>query len=105
MIGTNDKSEGGSNDFATICFEADTTDKTADHVFSSTVVIRSSVVKAIETNRNQQCIVSFNYNATQSSVGNKIEFFDCTLEYSNGHDFEFNDAPNQVFVNGEEKVK
>lgn len=105
LIGTNDKQEGGSNDFATICFEADTTDKTADHVFSSTVVIRSSVVKAIETNRNQQCIVSFNYNATQSSVGNKIEFFDCTLEYSNGHDFEFNDAPNQVFVNGEEKVK
>ena len=105
LIGTNDKSEGGSNDFATICFEADTTDKTADHVFSSTVVIRSSVVKAIETNSNQQCIVSFNYNATQSSVGNKIEFFDCTLEYSNGHDFVFNDAPNQVFVNGEEKVK
>ena len=105
LIGTNDKSEGGSNDFATICFEADTTDKTADHVFSSTVVIRSSVVKAIETNSNQQCIVSFNYNATQSSVGNKIEFFDCTLEYSNGHDFVFNDAPNHVFVNGEEKVK
>lgn len=109
LIGTNNKPEGGSNNFATICFEADTTFKTEDHTFNSTVVIRSSVVKAVETNKNQQHIVTFNTHIDNngkswSATGNRIEFFDCTLDYSNGNDFEFNNAPNQVFVNGQEKT-
>ena len=102
LIGTNNKTYNadGWNNFSTICFEADTTDKTTDHTYSSKVVLKSSIVKAIETTGNVQNIVSFNYNSTQSSIGNYVEFIDCRLEYNKDHNFKFNDAPNTIIING-----
>ena len=102
LIGTNNKeyNADGWNNFSTICFEADTTDQTTYHTYSSKVVLKSSTVKAIETTGNVQNVVSFNYNSTQSSIGNYVEFIDCNLVYSGDHNFKLNDAPNTIIING-----
>ena len=108
LIGINDKTynEDGWNNFATICFEADTTDATAEHSFSTIVRIKGSVIKAIEqTEGNIQNLVCFNYNASQSSVGNYIEFSGCSFESVSGHEYSFNDAPNTIKIDGVEISK
>ena len=101
LIGTNDKEAGTNNYFATICCEADTTNKTSDHNYSCVVHISNSEVEAIEeTEGNEQLILKFNYNATQSSIGNYIEFSNCSFKDNGKKKFGFNDAPNTLIVDG-----
>ena len=81
LVGTNDKNEGSSNDFATICLEADTTDKTNEYSSGNTVTLTNCTVKAIETNTNYQRIVAFN-GGIPGAVGNTVISVNCKFEFN-----------------------
>ena len=78
LIGTNDKSESAWNNFATICFEADTTCETDEFGYNNTVVLKNSTIKAVETNSNIQALVSFN-GGNFGATSCRLEVFDCEL--------------------------
>ena len=75
MTGTNDKSESAWNNFATICFEANTTCETDEFSYNNKIVLKNSTIKAVETNSNIQALVSFN--------GGNVGATSCILEVVN----------------------
>jgi len=80
LEGINDKNESGWNNFATICFEADTTNVNADdYSDGNNVKIVDSKVIATETNSNIQTIVSYNKGIV-GALSNKLELENCEIE-------------------------
>ena len=78
LTGTNDKDVSSWNNFATICFEADTTKLTDDYSAFNKVELNNCVVNAIETNDNYQAYVSFN-SGTIGTTGSTLITNNCTF--------------------------
>jgi len=93
LTGTNNKSVGPSNNFATICFESDTTYETNEYGWSNKITVNNSTIKAIEENSNIQAFVAFNKGITGAN--------DCILELNNCELFKNDSATSWgVFIGG-----
>ena len=100
LVGTNDKGESNWNNFATICFEADTTCETNEFGYNNKVTIMNSTVKAVETNSNIQSVVAFN-GGNVGATHCIIEFSDCVIE-TNRYKCTNGGQGNTLIINGEQ---
>lgn len=101
LTGTNDKSVSSWNNFATICFEADTTQLTDNYSGYNTVTLNGCTVNAIETNSNYQRIVSFN-GGVVGATGSTFITNNCTFNSTNKHAFSNGGDGNSWINDGEE---
>ena len=78
--------------FATICFEADTTDKTSDRVSDAKVAVKNSVIRSIfdyTDGDGYQSMIGYNYTSTDRSEAadhNTFEAIDCDFQYQGSQD-------------------
>ena len=84
LIGTNDKSEGGSNGFSTVVINED--------AGGSTIEFSNCRIEAVETNSNEQTLLSIRSN------DNTITCQGCTFVY-NGEVVDRDNAPINLYAN------
>ena len=89
LIGSSiSKGEG----FATICFEADTTEKTNLHVSDAKITVKNSIIKTIfdyEDGKGYQAMVGYNYsdkNRPEGADHNEFEAINCTIQWEGPDD-------------------
>ncbi|MDD7506960.1 MAG: type II secretion system protein [Clostridiales bacterium] len=103
LTGTNDKNVGSSNNFATICFEADTTQLSDTYSGYNTITLTGCTVNAIETNSNHQRIVNFN-SGTVGATGSTFITNNCTFNSTNKHAYYDGGEGNSWINDGEEMI-
>ena len=105
LTGTNDKSynKDGWNDFATICFEADTTAQTNEYGYNNKITINNSTVKAISTSQNKQALVSFN-GGNIGSTACVLELNGCNLSEVSSL-YTAGGQGNKIYINQEIKFE
>ena len=97
LEGKNDKSESGSNNFAVICFEADTTCNTDEYGYNNKVVVNNTKIKATSDSSNIQSVVAFNFGEVGATAC-IVELNGCDLSET-GELFTGGGQGNKLYLN------